>query len=448
MFHSRTLNSIYQSEMARSIAGMLLLVSAAIVIGEFVGQENWIYLAVIGALPLVALWPVQIALGVFALLVPFDQIALVGSGAGATTLTWFVGIGSTLVLLTVGLIGQRIQRPPNAALWWSVFVIWGAITCLWAVDLPLAYSRLPTAFSLLALFLIAVSLRVKDNERFCIVVLTILGGCVAAAFTIREFYQGATYTTTGRASILIGEQQTDPNGLAASLLLPLSLAIALFFAAQKRTSKMFWLGAVTLMGFGILLTMSRGGVIGLIVIGFVYLRRLKKWRAAVPVLLIAPLLWLLPESFFQRISESVATGGAGRLSIWSVGAILLKKYGLIGAGINNFLAVFYSYAGYYRGPHNIYLGTWVELGIAGLILLLVAAGSQLKQVWRQRVKFYPILVGAEAACWAVLVSGLFLDVIWRKYFWLSWILLAISAQKSGSSQLKEHPELGLQPHSV
>lgn len=448
MFHSRTLNSIYQSEMARSIAGMLLLVSAAIVIGEFVGQENWIYLAVIGALPLVALWPVQIALGVFALLVPFDQIALVGSGAGATTLTWFVGIGSTLVLLTVGLIGQRIQRPPNAALWWSVFVIWGAITCLWAVDLPLAYSRLPTAFSLLALFLIAVSLRVKDNERFCIVVLTILGGCVAAAFTIREFYQGATYTTTGRASILIGEQQTDPNGLAASLLLPLSLAIALFFAAQKRTSKMFWLGAVTLMGFGILLTMSRGGVIGLIVIGFVYLRRLKKWRAAVPVLLIAPLLWLLPESFFQRISESVATGGAGRLSIWSVGAILLKKYGLIGAGINNFLAVFYSYAGYYRGPHNIYLGTWVELGIAGLILLLVAAGSQLKQVWRQRVNFDPILVGAEAACWAVLVSGLFLDVIWRKYFWLSWILLAISAQKSGSSQLKEHPELGLQPHSV
>jgi O-antigen ligase len=71
---------------------------------------------------------------------------------------------------------------------------------------------------------------------------------------------------------------------------------------------------------------------------------------------------------------------------------------------------------------------WVELGIVGLFFMMAAIISQLRSVRTWTRKFAeerdPHLLAVESACLGVLASGLFLDIVWTKAFWLPWILLA------------------------
>ena len=426
-----------------STGWILACIVAGVVIGKLVGDEKWFFLIALVVLPFIARWPVETALGMFVLVIPFDEIAIIGGVDNGTSLTFFVGAAAVSILCLVGLAHRRFHVPPRSALWWSFFVFWCGVTCLWAIDSDAALRRLPTAVSLLMLYLISVSLRLTPNERLRIVVVTVLGGCLAGAFIIREFYQGVSFVSSGRASLVIGNQETDPNGMAASLLLPTSLAIGLFFLSQKWVGKTLAMVAEVAMGFCILLTMSRGAALALIVIAVIYLRRLKKFRALIPVRLLLLLLLFVPRAFFERFWSASASGGAGRVPIWIAGLEALKHFWVQGAGVNNFPQAYSAYAGFaptFRGfgaaSHNIYLGTWVELGIVGLTFFLLAIRSQLRAVRPAHDDFDPLLVGSEAAAWAILVAGFFIDIVWRKYFWFSWILLAVATQLPRKTQIR------------
>jgi O-antigen ligase len=381
-------------------------------------------------------WPVQTALGMFALVVPFDSIAVMGqAGDNGITLAFFAGAGATVILLAAGLVGRRIHLPPSSAFWWLLLVLWCCITYLWALDPASALSRLPTAGALILLYLISSSLRLTQIERRWVVLLGVLGGFIAAGYVIKEFNSGVLLKGTSRASLAMGAQQADPNGVAAGLLLPISMAMALFFSSQKRIGKAFAMLAIAGIGLCIFLTMSRGAALGLMVIAVVYLLRLKIWRALVPVASLLLLLVFVPSDFFTRFQQAGNSGGAGRIPIWIVGLEALKHFWVRGAGVDNFPAAYTRYAGFSpsfdgfeRAAHNLYLCTSVELGVVGLGLLLLAIRSQFRAARYAPGVFDPFLVGSEAACWAVLVSGFFLDVLWRKYFWLSWILLTICTQ--------------------
>ncbi len=133
-------------------------------------QENWVLIIVAAIVPLVILWPVQMSLGIFAFLVPFDSVAILGDKATGTTLNWVIGAVSAAILLGIGIVNRRLERPPRAALWWILFMTWSTATVLWAVEPDKALQRLPTAFALLLLYVVAVSFRMSRNElggSFC-----------------------------------------------------------------------------------------------------------------------------------------------------------------------------------------------------------------------------------------------------------------------------------------
>src|SRR5262249_52674860 len=123
--------------------------------------------------------------------------------------------------------------------------------------------------------------------------------------------------------------------------------------------------------------------------------------------------------------------GAGREDIWANGWKAMEQSGAMGAvfgvGLDSFASTAFG-----RAPHNIYLGMLVEVGVVGLVLMFGAMVSQFRAVkaWRResfnRQNVY--LVAIECACFGLLVSGFFLDLVWRKYFWFLWILLPIAAR--------------------
>jgi hypothetical protein len=79
--------------------------------------------------------PIEVTLGLYAFLIPFESMTTMDSGAGPTaTLLRYVGLLALFVTLGVGWLRERIIRPPQTALFWSLFVLWGAISILWAID--------------------------------------------------------------------------------------------------------------------------------------------------------------------------------------------------------------------------------------------------------------------------------------------------------------------------
>jgi O-antigen ligase len=417
-----------------------LTVFFALLVGTTVGQGRWLMVAALAVIPLVVLWPVQIALGAFALLIPFDSATFSqGNGITGTTLNFVVGAAAACILIVTSLAGRRLQKPPRAALWWTLLMAWYSLTYLWAVDPRLSLARLPTAGACLLLYLAATSLRVREIEFKWIAAAVILGGCLAGIYSSYEFYHHVGWAGGMRSSLVMGEEAINPNVFATRLLLPLALSVGGYFAARSGLLKSIMLCSSALLTLAVLLTLSRGAALAVLVMALVFLLRFGvKPRILGMVALIAVIAITLPSQFYSRIDTAAQSRGAGRLDIWYVGWEVLKHYGVFGAGMSNFAEVYSKYAGYapqFRGfaraSHNLYLEMSVEAGIVGMLLLLQAIRMQLwvrRNNRAQAGKPNPWLVACEAAGWSILTSAMFAHLFWEKTFWLLWIMVAFSAQ--------------------
>jgi O-antigen ligase len=430
---TRRLSQQYSRASLAASNSTVLLIAYAVILGTAIAQEKWIFVVALSVLPFVILWPVQASLGVFALLLPFDSIATVGESTTATTLTWFAGGATGLILLGMGFVQGRLELPGRAALLWSLFILWSGASVVWALDPQLVLKRLPTASGLLAFYLVTVSFRMTRKEFYTVLGMAMVGGIAGASYAALQFFHGAGVPLI-RASI----GQTNPNEFALSLLLPLSIAMGAFLSMRNRIVRTAILAAIGIIGFGILISMSRGSLIAVGVLITTYIRRFRmNWRMSIALLVLGLLLLAVPNLFFERIQNSVSDRGAGRFDIWQAGWEAAKHHSIIGVGLDNFPLAFDRYAkyetvsrGYRRAPHNVYLGTLTELGIVGLLFFLAAIRSQTQMIQKIKVAAnqVPMVVACEGACFAILIAGLTKDILWDKALWFSWILLASAAQ--------------------
>jgi len=424
----------------------ILVGITAIIVGFGIGEGQWLVGSLALFIPLVLLYPVQVGLGMFAVLIPFDTIAVLGQAEKGRTLTWFAGAAAIGILFGVGLVSKRLKPLPVAAVWWIVFTVWCIVTMVWGLNLKASLAQVPSSLALLGFYLAATSIRYKKNELQAITYLSILGGCVAAAYSAYLFSQGNYYEMgETRASLIVNGRATNPDGLAMTLLLPISFAFAYFLSSKRMFRKAIMLGVIALTCMGLFLTMSRGAVLGLVTVIGVYVYRLKLGRKLVaPLILLSIVLCFMPSVFFERFVEASQSGGSGRTNIWKVGLVAFKHYGFFGAGFNNFPFAYTKYVnaspkfeGFDRDPHNVYLAIAVEAGIIGLFLFGGAVRNQFKTASRirKRAPAKHMLVATEAAACGLLVYSMFGNILWDKSFWFAWALLA-----AAGSVAEESPE--------
>jgi O-antigen ligase len=420
----------------------VLLIAVAVELGLLISQAKWLYVGALSFGLLILLYPVQMSLGVFGSLLPFDNISILGNSS--STLTFLLGAASGAVLLGIGLAGGRLQRPPRAAFWWTLLVLWGAASTLWALNPQFAFEQLRSSVAVVLLYVVAVSLRFTDDELDWVVLLAIIGACGAALFAIYAFVQGRFYVEM-RGSLMIGDRETNPNYLAASLLLPLSLAVGRLIETRQRGKRCFLYCAIITIAAGLLVTMSRGALLATAVMMLVYFYRYHtNWRQLlVTFVLLLSLLALMPDYFFARWKQAAETGGAGRLDIWQAGLWALRNHLVLGAGLGNFPIVYTDFAGYAprfagfgRDAHNTYLGVATELGMVGFLLFLAGLFSQLRAAAKasRTNRPAPLVVAVEGAYWAILVAGMFGNLIWQKTFWFTSMLLMVILQLEKSRQ--------------
>jgi O-antigen ligase len=418
-------------------AGLLVLcvVMVAAALGLTIALERWLVVAAALALLTLLVWPMEVALGLYAFLIPFEVMTATGiEPRPSITLLRYAGIVALIVVPGVGWLRERLVKPPRAALFWAIFVLWSALSTLWAIDQEAALRRLPTAVGLGLLYLAVVSVRVTVKELSRITLLAILGGCTAAMYSTYMFVE--TGSASGRASLIEGSFQADPNFFAATLLLPFALAFAEVFASRSWWRRTFFLAAVGEIALAILLSMSRGLMAATAVITFVFVVRLRlNWRLLFPVAIVGVALLYMPSMFYERVHEATDSRISGRLDIWEAGLHSLVRYGMFGAGLENFPNAYQKYAGTARffsgenrASHNIYLTTSVEYGILGILSLFAAVRSHLREFARPaHTLLAPVrVIALEAACWGILVAGLSIDLLWRKGFWFVWALPVIA----------------------
>jgi len=414
----------------------VLIVSAfffIIFIANSIANVKWNYLIVL-VFPLLLYIsmkePFIFPFGAYVLLIPFDAVLSVTGIAKITTVTKILGILTILVLLLKGSFERKFKHPDSATIWVALFVLYGVLSISWAIEPGLILSRIPTAIGLLIFYVIASSYKINEKEfnilKYCI----FIGAIIASLYSIYDFIIGKTLFQ--RATITLNDQVMNPNALAFALLMPLSICTGMMIKQNERIKKLLLITIFGVMLLAIFLSGSRKCLLGagviFIVYSFLAQKRVTFWIIAIAIGSI--IISFVPDMIVERAMHLVKDRGAGRLDIWTVGLKGLEKYFLLGAGLDNFPAVYDQYmdyaphfVGFRRGPHNIYLSVIVELGIVGLSLMFFMIWKHYRAIQSRVTQRGGSGIMLQAAFWAILVSGFFMDVIWDKAFWLLWMMI-------------------------
>jgi O-antigen ligase len=414
------------------------------------------------ALAIVALLPVAFIAARFALRAPLRILlplygALVPFGSGITlpiplpnpfnTLTTLVGLALVLALV-LHLVVVRTSAPrilPEVGAWLGFAAVNG-MTYMWSIDRATTTELFGILVSLLALYVLVALMPINriDLHRFCDVI--VAGGALACVYGFYLLFTGnlpeenaglPRFATAGG----VGDA-SDPNITAATLILPLVLALSRALRATSATTRLLAGSATAIIAAGLLLTASRGGTLAAIVAILVLLAHERRpGRVAVGVAAALVVVFLAGAALApEQVERLSKTGSSGRTDIWTVAEAACPDYCVIGSGLNTFTDVhrrFYLVSPNAAGfriderPHNIWLGTAIELGLPGLATFLVGLALTLRTLIRlpRSDRGAPL-----AALAGFLVSNMFLANLYFKYFWLVLVYAAVAALAT-----REHP---------
>ena len=409
-------------------AAALLLVAAALPL-------------LIGLLLAGARRPLEHLLPLYAASVPFGSgLALPGLPASYFSASSLLGAALTVALgLRLVSGAPTVRRVPLAAVTWLLFLALCGASVHWSI---VPAETLSDFVPLLATVALYVLLRLtpadsRSLRRFELG--TLAGGIAVAAYGL---VQAASGTLAGSTGQRLGDELNDPNHLAASLLLPVALALRAGAAAPRVAARLAAALGAAAMLLAIVLTASRGGLLGivvvLVVLSTVGAQRARLAVVGVLVTIVATVaVALLPGSVHTRLLSS---DPSGRTDVWRVALNACGEHCGAGAGWGTFGEVYaqtlpdtpQARVNPRRAnfePHNNLLLVAVETGVLGLALVVSGLVLAVREAWSTPS---PRRGPPVAAVLGVLTTGMLIGNLEFKYFWLVLVYAGMAAQVSGS----------------
>jgi O-antigen ligase len=289
--------------------------------------------------------------------------------------------------------------------------------------------RIPTVLSLFLLYLVIGTFRPGEKGLDILIRMIIASGVAAALYMIySSHFLGLKFSDPDRVSIVFRETEINPNLVVFTLLLPISLLISKGIHARVRWQRVGCILALLSIGYAALLAASRGGFLAIVAIIFSYfwLKGGKKTRAVAVALVFLALIGLFAsEVLFERVTFQRDTFEMARGEIWRTGLSALPDYWLLGAGLDSFPTLYKRMTYRYWGPHSIYIGTLLELGIVGLFIMVVALVYHLMGFKDQYVRDTETVFALKAALLGMLIQGASMDILCMKSFWLVLALITM-----------------------
>ena len=321
----------------------------------------------------------SIIYGIYASIIPLNMIM---NFTGAT-INKLVGIvASGLMILHVVFRGKyKHYKNPNYGL--IIYVFISVISVAWSINQSLSLFAMRTLFSLILIYVAGKMREFNYRELFVICVEMII-----VAAIIPFFFNIDTTVSYSRSTLVNDNGSADQNGLAFNLVFVAILALDLFFSLGNKMLKVLMAIATILILIGIVLTGSRGALVGLfssllfyLIKKFPSLKKKKSFWGTVLLIVLAFIIGIyyleniISDALLRRFSlESlIHDRGSGRLDIWLRGLDLIVSNPLrclFGFGYGTQKYVFYESFGYYAAAHNVFLQVWFETGIIGLFFFV------------------------------------------------------------------------------
>lgn len=292
---------------------------------------------------------------------------------------------------------------------------------------------------LLMTYLTVALINDRSKLRMLIMVVVLSVGFVAVKGAMWGLFTGGQYRLWGPESSSLADNNS--LGLALDMVLPLAFFLA---RNEKRAQiRLLFYGVSLSCLFGVVLTYSRGALVGLVPVLAMLLYRTRKSVPLVLALIGACLciMTFLPSTWFDRM-ETIGTYGQDqsamqRIETWQFAWELAIKRPLTGGGFEGFRANPTD-----RNPHSIYYGVLGEQGFLafGLFLLLLAVcyqnlGRLSKSAARRpEFKWYAECAGMlRVSLVGYAVSGAFLNL---QYFDLFYLIVALAVIARHSFQVE------------
>jgi putative inorganic carbon (HCO3(-)) transporter len=238
---------------------------------------------------------------------------------------------------------------------------------------------------------------------------------------------------------------TTPNAVAMYLEPPLAFAIA--FTVFPSQPKERWLaaGLLSLIVVAMVLTLSRASYLSMAVLAVVLVLSMpsRAWRFRTIALLALLALVVIEVPIINQRIATLGYSAELRSSIYGQALQMLKQRPIFGAGISGFpIRVAPFRPGNQRiqlYPHDLWLTTWSELGLLGLVSFAVIFFGLLWRGFRALPRATglerPVLWGAVGALILYLVHGLFDSPYWKNdlsvEFWLLAALQVVAVRATG-----------------
>lgn len=383
------------------------------------------------------------------------------------TLTMWVVVAGLLVV-TFGAVAAR--RPPRLRLGLLdiallVFVLATLAASLLSIDRRnsligerLQFQGLLSLLSYVAAFLLARSVFRTPQRLRQLCGFVVLGGAAVTAIAVleRAGLDPRPFPKIGRVFSTIGQ----PNALAAYFVVTIPISVALAWSATSAASRRVLVGVSGVSIAGLVWTLSRGGYLGLLVAGLLFVGlyrvRARRWPLLAAAIISAVTVGVLVLTPARNLPDSTQadapTADLGRrsdhLSLWRVGVAIAVDHPLFGTGPETYPIVFPEYrdevldeatAKYLsqfrpESPHNVYIATASGSGfpaMVALVVVLVLAEQHVLGGFKQGSdEAWPILLGIAAAMAGHMVTDLFMTQETTG----SWVFWVLAGAAVGTSQ--------------
>lgn len=265
-------------------------------------------------------------------------------------------------------------------------------------------------------------------------VIGVMTGLIAAYSIYAKF--NAINLIEGSRSSFVG-LFADPNDLAMALLMSVPFLAEATFSPKMKASRPIWALLLLLNLGGLIVTQSRGGILGLGVAGFVFLQLRVKNMVLVGGLCLVGLVGLAAVSGIGARQTTVSHDGGmdasarGRIDAWVAGGRMMLDDPLTGVGLFQVHKMFGTYAvnpveWREKTSHNAFVQCGAETGLLGLTPFLALVFMAFWSTFRiareipegvtpmQRA-FLRSQIGTLGA---VMMASVFLSVAWSWFFYI------------------------------
>lgn len=341
---------------------------------------------------------------------PFSTISIGGIGV-----MLLISIPFLILCIPTLLRCIKKTRWDKATVFLAAFFVYGLLGYIWtpSVSLYSVYNYIKNVMIVMCLYCQSFNIREKKFLLFG----TIIAATIVCFFMITGNNVGFE---DGRTTIAIFGEVQDPNYVGFVFYAPLAIMIDQIMNCERFFLKIICLISFFVILYCVILTGSRGAIIGITIIIIVtFISKFKTiWGKVLFcaimmfcafVLFNFVLMFVSPEMAARYSVQSVLeTGGTGRTTIWLNAWKTMKESPymlLLGFGTGSSVSVIG------RATHNYIIQLLLELGIVGTVLFFKYFWIWVKRLAKQDTLCLSIILG----CMGLSMS---LSVNTNYYFWM------------------------------